>query len=332
MCQCNLLSRIVLNIGSIVIIIFYFFKIKRFDNEIPINNENAVFYSNGMGLDILPRSLKERYKDIIITKEISPKILDSVGRKLIRELLVRYPFSYYFIAKNLMKVSIYSKIINDERCGTVICSCEYSYTSSILTYYCNCKGVKHINIMHGEKLFFIRDSFFHFNVFYIWDDHYKELFTKLRASIDVYKVEVPESFIFYEDCKRIKNKIDYKYYLQAETEDTLQKIYEILLLLKERGKKVSVRTHPIYSNDNKINSIFKNIQIEDSKKVNIEDSILESKNIISLYSTVLFKAYVNNKKIIIDDCTNVYAYNALKDLNYIMIEKDIMKLSDILND
>ena len=53
---------------------------------------------------------------------------------------------------------------------------EYSYTSSFLTEYCHRLGVEHIDIMHGEKLYFIRDTFFCFDRCYVWDGYYRDLF------------------------------------------------------------------------------------------------------------------------------------------------------------
>lgn len=328
--QYNLISKFILNAGAIVIILFYLFKLKNVDYEVTLKNETAVFYSNGMTLDVLPKSLKDEYQNIIIAEESSPEILDDIGRKLIKELFIRHPFSYYFLAKNLIKIAIYNKIIDDEMCGTIICSCEYSFTSSVLTYYCNCRGVNHINIMHGEKLFFIRDAFFHFNVFYIWDEYYEKLFKKLRASIETYKVELPDSFVFGANKNKIEKKVDYKYYLQAENTEVLKKINEILLVLKKQNKTVVVRPHPIYSDYKKIKSIFKEIQIENVRKVNIEDSILETKNIISLYSTVLFQAYINDIDIVVDDCSDSIAYNELEALDYIILDKDHKNLSELL--
>lgn len=327
--QCNLITKVILNVGSILMLFFYLLKIKKIDCEIVLNEKKAIFYSNGMNIDILPKSLKEEYH-IIIAEEKSPEMLDNMGRMVLREMFSRHPFSYYFLAKNLMKIAIYGEIINNERCGTIICSCEYSFTSSMLTYYCNCKGVKHINIMHGEKLFFIRDAFFHFNVFYIWDLYYKKLFTKLRASADVYKEELPDSFVFRESQKRIEKGVDYKYYLQAENTEMLKKINEVLLILKKRGKKVVVRPHPLYSENSKIESIFRGITIENTREINIEDSILETKYVISLYSTVLFQAYINDVKIVVDDYTNPNVYKALKQLDYIIINKKNTKLSQIV--
>ena len=58
---------------------------------------------------------------------------------------------------------------------------EYSYTSSFLTEYCHRLGVEHIDIMHGEKLYFIRDTFFCFDRCYVWDGYYRDLFCQLRA-------------------------------------------------------------------------------------------------------------------------------------------------------
>ena len=334
-CQMHLssfISKIILNIGGIGIIFLYLLKIKKNDKKATLNGSKAVFYSNGMNLDILPKSLRSQYQDIEIFEEISVKMLDGEGIEIIKELFRRHPFSYYFIAKNLIKISIYSNIIEEKGCSAIICSCEYSFTSSILTYYCEQRGIRHINIMHGEKIFYIRDTFFHFHVFYIWDEHYETLFSKLKAKADVYVIDIPKSFLIStSNCQSGRN-IDYKYYLQDESADVLREIHKVLLLLKNRGFNVAVRPHPLWSNYREINNIFKDIQIEDTREIKIEDSILESKHVISLYSTVLLQAYLNKKIVIIDDYTDKRTYDVLEKRDYIMIEKKHGKLSEIIDE
>lgn len=55
---------------------------------------------------------------------------------------------------------------------------EYSFTSSILTAYCETRNVLHINVMHGEKMYYIRDSYFRYDRCYVWDAYYRDLLSQ----------------------------------------------------------------------------------------------------------------------------------------------------------
>lgn len=325
--QCSILACLLLNCASAFFLLFYLIRLKKSDPNTNGKPGVAVFYSNGLNPNILPKSLWRDYDDIEVIEEENPKTIDKIGIDVIKQIIKKHPFSYYFIVKNLIKLSIYSSLIENFKCKTIVCSCEYSFTSSILTYYCNSKNVKHINIMHGEKLFSIRDSFFHFNVFYIWDEYYCQLFEDLRAASDSYIVEIPEIFYF-----KIKSecKIDYKYYLQAESIKELKHIYSSMMCLKNNGYSVKVRLHPMYSDRKAVKHIFQNIEIEDHSEISIEDSIAETRTVISLYSTVLFQAYLNGVNIIVDDITNVDKYNELSNLGYIIVKLNHERLSSLM--
>ena len=184
--------------------------------------------------------------------------------------------------KNLIKIAKYRAIIsqfpNTE--AIIVCS-EYSYTSSILTLWCNSQNIMHINVMHGEKLFYIRDSFFIFNRCYIWDCYYKNLFIKLKANKDQFFIEVPPALKF-DDLLNEAKCYDYTYYLQGlESKKELLKILAIIDELEKNNKLVSIRPHPRYSDTKLLTKIFKNkISIENLEIVSIEKSILSDKIVV----------------------------------------------------
>ena len=184
--------------------------------------------------------------------------------------------------------------------------------------------------MHGEKLFDITDSFFHFNVCCIWDKYYEELFETLRARIDEYIIDIPNSF-FYKKVTYERETVNYKYYLQRETKEQLQKIYGYLLALKSEGNCVMVRPHPLYSDSNQIKKLFSDIEIENPQTVDIKESILTTEAVISHYSTVLFQAYLNGIDVIIDNCSSSdNQCERLRSLGYIMMHLKHRCLKDIL--
>lgn len=177
----------------------------------------------------------------------------------------------------------------------------------------------------------MRDSFFRFHKCYVWDEFYKDLFIKLRAESKQFIVEVPDSIIFTEKEKYVK-QLDYTYYLMAEDRDVLQVISNSLKKLKDNGYSVAVRPHPRYSDPQLIKELFEGIFIiEDGKKVSIEESVMRTRNAVSLYSTVLYQAYHNGVSIVIDDVSDSLKYNKLRELQYRLMYSDDKKLlSEIL--
>ncbi|MDI9472351.1 MAG: hypothetical protein QM221_05505 [Bacillota bacterium] len=290
-------------------------------------SNTAVFFSNGLDNDYMTPSLLNRYEEVINYKNVHSRVIDEVAKGIVYKMIARHPLSPFWILKNFIKLSFYSRAIQLHPCKDIISSCEYSYTSSVLTLYCNMRGKKHINIMHGDKLFNIRDSFFLFDKFVIWDEHYGELFTDLRASIGKVIVDLPSFFL--ADNKVYGSIIDYKYYLQKEDEEQLRKIHLELLRLKEAGKTVVIRPHPLYSNNKMVKQIFKDFEIEDTSKIDIMHSIMSSSNVVSRYSTVLFQAYINGVNTIIDDVSIQGVFEQLTELRYIMITKVTGRLSDL---
>ena len=109
---------------------------------------------------------------------------------------------------------------------------------------------------------------------------------------------------------------------------------EALKAAKENLKQYS-NVKYVHGNHDEIEEILKkNIikidYIENPKDISIFDSINKTDKIVSRFSTVLFQAYSMNKKIVIDNVSDIEQYNKLKEVGYIMIEKEHELLSDIL--
>ena len=323
------LFSFVSNIASGVIILFYIIRTYSRKHEL-VKRYNAIFLHDGKNNSIIPTSLRVEYGDII-RSDGQDYVLTTWDLKYIFDVWKRYPFSMEFLLKNIIKIARYRALVIKNNPDAIIVCVEYSYTSSLLTDWCSKNGVHHINVMHGEKLFYIRDSFFRFHKCYVWDNYYIELFIKLRADVEQFIVEVPEALHFSE--KRYYNKeIDFTYYLMNESKEELIKILDVMKQLKNKGYNVAVRPHPRYSDIPSVNALFEGVTcIEDGNVVSIEESILRTKNTISLYSTVLNQAYHNGVNIVIDDVSDKNKYNKLYELQYrIMYITDKKLLSEIL--
>lgn len=232
-----------------------------------------------------------------------------------------YPGSFYFYFKCMCRIASYSLIIKEYSPKHLYVSAEYSFTSSILTTYCYSKGVIHINVMHGDKIFDLTDAFSHFHVFYVWEDFYVELFYKLRANKTkyiIYRQNFPEFTPKHNPGKCV-------YYLQIHKRTQLEKIKKSL---DRTGLDYKVRPHPLHLNKT-IEEVFGKEHIEDPQKVNIWDSLRDAGYVISVASTVLLQAFWNRLPIIIDDISNSDYSKELEFRDYILFEKKYKLLSEL---
>jgi hypothetical protein len=260
--------------------------------------------------------------------------LTKEDKKFFYSLWRKHPFSFMFVLKCLIKLKMYSALIKEYSPEAIVVNNEFSYTSSFLTEYCERRGVTHINVMHGEKLFNLRDTFFHFHRCYIWNDGYRKLFTSLRAEETQFIIAVPPSILFEEEKVAAALKtVDYTYYFQAPTEEEMKSVVENLLRLSERGMKVATRPHPRFTDVALLNKMTEGtpIEVEDCKVLSAVDSILRTNNVVSQFSTVLFQAYCNNINAVIDDVTDPKLTLRLKELGFIMLECEHQLFSDVLN-
>jgi hypothetical protein len=328
--QLPLILRIIQSTTSIFLLCSLIFKKKREVNNSHSSQSNiAVFISGLNDVSYIPEKLQKEFDQIIHQDYLSENKLTKSDDALIKDLLKKYWRNPYFVLKCAMKIGLYSQHINTYNPKAIITFSEFSFTSSLLTYYCNLRGIEHINIMHGEKLFNIRDSFVGFDRFYVWDEHYINLFIQLRAKKNQFKVEIPKvlSLKVYND-----DNYDYviTYYLGNECESELTSIINDLSRLDIPSDKICIRYHPRYSDKELVKKIFHGYIIENPYEVDIEKSLSMTKYAVSLYSTVLYLAYINGKEVVINDLSIPKKYEMLDNLNYIMISKPHIKLSDLL--
>lgn len=317
-----------INLASIPLFLLYFFMPS---NRIKEKLErDAVFVKDG-GVDdnVLPKSLREEFKNLE-SQAVEGRKLKFKDRIYVLGLLLRHPLSWHFALKAEIKIARYRWFISLYSPKALIVHNEYSFTSSLLTDFCNKSGVELINVMHGEKLFFMRDSFFKFNRCYVWNEFYKDLLSELRADSEQFIVEVPPSLLF--ENTTVEKTVDYTYYLQAQGGDGLEKIANMMKQLTLKGHKVAIRPHPRYTNLELLNQYIDgcNIEVEKCKELPIGKSVLRTKNVISIYSTVLQQAFYNSTNVVVDDVSDEGLYNKLLGLDYIMLKSKKLKLSSLI--
>lgn len=245
-------------------------------------------------------------------------------------LIKTAPLHPYFVLKASMNVALYSDMIRRHSPSVMIQFGEFSFSSSILTDYCHRQGIKHIDIMHGEKLYIIRDSFFHYDECYVWDEHYVSLFCGLKAEPTQFRVAIPESMSI--DTSKYQNKIvyaDYKYYLAAITDKEMKSIVDSLAFVRKQRKTIKFRPHPRYTNMGILKRYVYDEEIEDPREVGILESISNLDFAVGSFTTVLSQAYFSGQKVLLDDLTYKTQYEKLKSMRYILAEKNLDTLSTL---
>ena len=238
----------------------------------------------------------------------------------------RYPFLAFRV---VLKVAKYRAIIDSfSQLKTIAITGEFIDTSSAMTKYCHERGVKHIDFMQGEAFGSPRASFFHFDKCYVWDQHYVDMFTSFGATPEQFEVSLPQC-LQKIDNPGVEKTIDYTYYLGGDHDEELSVIRRSLDVLVTKGYVCEVRPHPKWSNMEAVRKEFEGICIQDTSVVSIDQSILQTRNAISLYSTVLLQAYYNDVNVIIDDLSCPDKFKMLEGYQYIMLSKPHILLSEI---
>ena len=324
------IKRLILNMGSLIslpwLILFSLFR-GLFVKEKAQSIDVIVTPNSHQG--VIPDSVQREFnitQENVWVNKLSLSSNDIVLIKNILRFLIKSP---YFCFKLLYKLSLYSNITRIYRPKVIIVFNEFSFTSSVLTNFCELNGVEHIDIMHGEKLLFIRDSFFRFSRTYVWEKFYVELFDRLRASKNQFIVEIPP-FMKIDTEKNYEKEYfsNYKYYLGEYTEKELKAIILSMTQLTSDGTTIKYRPHPRYSNLQLLKKYVSENQIEYPTKVGIMTSVASCNVAIGTYTTVLNQAVHSGKDILIDDVNFPYLYKKLYELDYILLKTNTNRLSE----
>ncbi len=266
-----------------------------------------------------------------LTSEECPFFLSKADLMFLLGFFSRSICHPFLAFRVMLKVAKYRAIIDSySQLKAIAITGEFSDTSSAMTKYCNKRGIKHYNFMQGDMFGSPRVAFFHFDKCYVWDQHYVDIFVAYGASPEQFVISTPELLKRIES-NNINKTIDFLYYLGGYPNEDLPSIRTALDKLIARGFLCEVRPHPRWSDMEAVNKEFDGIPIQDTKAVNVNDSILMTKNVIGLCSTVLIQAYYNDVNVIIDDMSCPDKYHLLESYKYIMLNKPHKLLSEITN-
>ena len=290
------------------------------------DKKRAIFFDD-LPTDVIPSEVTERF-EVVPCPSGMQGTLTKGDRSFFRKLIFRYPFSWHFLLKALIKLRQYRAVMNFAKPDAFIVCSEYSFASSLLTEYLHGNGIMHVNVMHGEKLFFIRDSFFQFDTCYVWDEELVKLFVDLRAAHNQFHVSVPSALKL--DVAEGEHVYDFTYYLGSESERQLHLILQNLRTLRETGAALCIRPHPRYT-DAGVLSAFEEegIHVEDTRAISLKDSLMATKRAVSLYSTVLRQAREAGLETVVDDLSDPTKYRQLVNARFTILSSGpYSKLSD----
>ncbi|MFG1487466.1 hypothetical protein ABMA77_15430 [Halobacteriovorax sp. RZ-1] len=267
----------------------------------------------------LPIILEKKYEPLVINKPFGA-IDICLFLKALNNCL-KVTLSPYFILRIIWKLSIYKQIVLEHQPKVIIISGEMNFESSFLTYFCNDLGIEHINIMHGEKYYFIKDSYSYFNSFYVWDEYYINLFKSLNGHADNFFVYNIMERYFNCDKNEFSNILKYYSQISSSFGEFKERVSNLMNYANENNLDLVIRFHPSHIKKQEVEYVKKlNINVE-SSVVSLLESLLESKIICAESSTVLTQAFALGFPVVVDN-TSITNYNRLKNLGlYILTQK-----------
>ena len=280
-------------------------------------------------VDILPSAIFRTEEKIPIYPMRGDIKFDAVAGEIAEKMLKRYWNEPHFFSKCVLKILRYAALKADTDCGVIVASAEYSFASSAATEYCGSRGIRHVNVMHGEKIINPVDSFCGFHDFYVWHEHYIELFREMRSYAERFIISTPSFWQCLEEISGEETPVyDLTYYLgwELSTADVV-KIRATLIPLRERGLKICVRMHPLFGNRTTMREVFDGFTIENPIDVSLQESLKKTACVVSLFTTAFWQARSAHREVVIDDVSNPDFYERLSEVRYLWVSKSHSLLS-----
>ena len=210
-------------------------------------------------------------------------------------------------------------------------SCEREFSGPLQAMLCEKSGAEYISFMHGDYLSTLSFAFQRYSVYYVWDESYIKMFQDLKCSspMPVYrpkKLKGIATVLKEEECEFFAT-----YYFSDETRDEATKIHEVFEKFEKHGLRTKVRPHPRFSDLEMLKEVFCDIEIENPSECGLGESITKTLYTVGLNTTVLSEAFFSGKKVVMDDVSNIEAFNGLAERGYVMINRPHILLSELEN-
>lgn len=280
---------------------------------------NEQFLTGMSYQDKIPPALYEEFGDICVLNfkkypDLFCGVLDRKSFGIWFKLFCRHPFCGLRNAACLSHIGSMNRILKEYSPRAVICyMAEKNFASSIVTCLCESKGSEYICFMHGDSLTEVRCAFLRFSRFYLWSEHYRDMFNWGRCDEKQYRYYYPQMYTL--DLPDLGHAPEYflTYYFSGNDESA-QAVCDVMKKCNSEGKKCKVRPHPRYTDIPKIKSIFEpaGIYVEDPLSLRLEESVANTECVAALFSTVQNQAYYAGKTMYIDDVSDPEYYMELR--------------------
>ena len=149
----GLFTCTVLQLASLPLLVYFYFR----KSDVMERCKAEAVAMSTIGEKLVPKQIKEKYESWEYIKE-QKQSFDLKSKAYFGNLVRSHPLSWHFLLKCLIKIRQYNYVVRTYKPKIIVTANEYSFTSSVMTDYCGYNDVKHINAMHGEKLFFYPGS------------------------------------------------------------------------------------------------------------------------------------------------------------------------------
>ena len=290
---------------------------------------STVIVTSSGNYGIIPPSIRCSTGDFVRT-DFDRKLLDDelfVYWETTTAEAKSHPYYRYITLYYLSKINW---IIREYHPARIITTTEASFACSLITDYCRKHGIVHSCIMHGERLIQPETLFFTVDEFYVWDSAYIELFERMGAEVTNYIIENPWEDGAQKGVESLEKRITF--YTQLTTKKELRALFETAKSLEAKGFEVMVRLHPRDTNRVYAEKLLGAVRLENSSEVSILESIDRTRFAVSKYSTVLFQAASRGRVPVIDDITDPFVLEFLKDRSYVLLGKEHSLLSNLMKE
>ena len=290
---------------------------------------STVIVTSSGNYGIIPPSIRCSTGDFVRT-DFDRKLLDDelfVYWETTTAEAKSHPYYRYITLYYLSKINW---IIREYHPARIVTTTEASFACSLITDYCRKHGIVHSCIMHGERLIQPETLFFTVDEFYVWDSAYIELFERMGAEVTNYIIENPWEDGAQKGVESLEKRITF--YTQLTTKKELRALFETAKSLEAKGFEVMVRLHPRDTNRVYAEKLLGAVRLENSSEVSILESIDRTRFAVSKYSTVLFQAASRGRVPVIDDITDPFVLEFLKDRSYVLLGKEHSLLSNLMKE
>jgi len=225
------------------------------------------------------------------------KVAGYFGRLVVsHRYLCRHP---YLMLHVLIKVCAYQAIIATHAPRRLYSFNERSYAGPFITEFLNSQGIAHHLVMHGLRIFSVKDAFCAYDSMYVFGEYFAELFAKMQAKTDRYCIMGHPTIHAVKGTQQIRDGNDPRVLVVLQPPEILKKeeVIGFMHLLQSCSKRHRLVVKPRHDGHNWLAGEIRDLAEEkgrDNMEVLSDYGIFCGKN-----STYLLEAWSWGKKVIL---------------------------------